>query len=344
MAAVPNGVFWQGTDGNVYVKGAQGTNSAGKFDANTRNYWANQGYGQISDPVYSTQPYQPTPEEEALLKGTRNDTDAGDGWGIGGAPSGSGTKNGSTSQTQIDQINSLLGNIDAQARSGIGRLDSTYNETKRRFEEDQARAMQGYDKQVTDNERAKQRGVEQVDNFANQSYNTLMRLFQGGNSGNSSAARLQAPQLVSKAAGQRRTGVFETAGENAQNIDETRKDAEIQFGRAKTDTDNQYNQQKESFLSNIEQQKLDLLNKRLLMQQQAGAATAGTQSEIDQRTQALNALFGQFAPSFNVAAPTTQVRDLASYQIDPASIRGDQNLPAETRYYSPILKKKQQTA
>lgn len=334
MAAVPNGVFWQGTDGNVYVKGAQGTNSAGKFDANTRNYWANQGYAQISDPVYDeNKAYQQRLVETAPQNP-----------GGGGSGSGGGTKNGSTSQTQIDQINRLLGNIDAQARSGIGRLDSTYNETKRRFDEDQSRAMQGYDKQVTDNERAKQRGVEQVDNFANQSYNTLMRLFQGGNSGNSSAARLQAPQLVSKAAGQRRTGVFDTAGENAQNIDETRKDAEIQFGRAKTDTDNQYNQQKESFLSNIEQQKLDLLNKRLLMQQQAGAATAGTQSEIDQRTQALNALFGQFAPSFNVAAPTTQVRDLASYQIDPASIRGDQNLPAETRYYSPILKKKQQTA
>lgn len=285
-------------------------------------------------------PYVPTAQEEALLRGTRNDTDAGDGYG-GGSGSGGGP---SASQVQIDQINRLLGNIDVQAQSGIGRLDSTYNETKRRFDEDQSRAMQGYDKQATDNERAKQRGVEQVDNFANQSYNTLMRLFQGGNSGNSSAARLQAPQLVSKAAGQRRTGVFDTAGENAQNIDETRKDAEIQFGRAKTDTDNQYNQQKESFLSNIEQQKLDLLNKRLLMQQQSGAATAGTQSEIDQRTQALNALFGQFAPSFNVAAPTTQVRDLASYQVDPAQVRGDQNLPAETRYYSPILKKRQQQA
>ena len=44
------GVFWKGADGNVWVKGSQGTNSAGAWDANTQNYWTGQGFSQINDP------------------------------------------------------------------------------------------------------------------------------------------------------------------------------------------------------------------------------------------------------------------------------------------------------
>lgn len=51
-AAAPadNGVFWQGADGNVYVKGSQGTNAAGAFNGDTSNYWTGKGYSQIADP------------------------------------------------------------------------------------------------------------------------------------------------------------------------------------------------------------------------------------------------------------------------------------------------------
>jgi hypothetical protein len=46
----PNGAFWQGADGNVYVAGAAGTHSAGAFDSNTANYWGSRGYTQQADP------------------------------------------------------------------------------------------------------------------------------------------------------------------------------------------------------------------------------------------------------------------------------------------------------
>lgn len=45
-----NGVYWLGADGQVYVKGSQGTNAAGKADANTVNYWNGKGFQQIADP------------------------------------------------------------------------------------------------------------------------------------------------------------------------------------------------------------------------------------------------------------------------------------------------------
>lgn len=46
-----SGAFWRGADGNVWVAGNRGTNSAGKWDANTYKYWSDRGYRLIVDPV-----------------------------------------------------------------------------------------------------------------------------------------------------------------------------------------------------------------------------------------------------------------------------------------------------
>lgn len=48
------GVFWIGRDGNVWVRGAQGTHSAGRADGNTLKYWSSRGFSQIADPVART--------------------------------------------------------------------------------------------------------------------------------------------------------------------------------------------------------------------------------------------------------------------------------------------------
>ena len=46
-----SGVFWRGADGQVWVKGHQGTNAAGAWDNNTTNYWSSRGFREIADPV-----------------------------------------------------------------------------------------------------------------------------------------------------------------------------------------------------------------------------------------------------------------------------------------------------
>jgi hypothetical protein len=331
MAGVTNGVFWKGADGKVYVSGNQGTNSAGNFDSNTVNYWAGQGYGMIDDPRgagYSTR----MAEQDFF---DNNDP------GIGGSSSSGGSGGSSAATSQIDQINRLLGVIDKQSRAGIGRLDSSYGETKRRLNEDKTQTFKRYDEQGVQNDQAKQRGVEQVDDFANTSYNSLQRLLQGANAGNSSVGRSLMPYLVSKGASTRRQGVFDTAGENARVIDQSRQEAEKDYGRAFVDTDNQYRDQKEDFMSNVEQQKMDLLAKRLAMQQEAGLATSATESELDRRATSLSSLFGKYAPRFNVATPQTKVRDLASYQLDPGQIKIGQNQGSGSYYANPIKKRQE---
>lgn len=49
--ANPVGYFWRGADGNVYVQGENGINSAGAWDANTANYWGGKGFIQTADSI-----------------------------------------------------------------------------------------------------------------------------------------------------------------------------------------------------------------------------------------------------------------------------------------------------
>lgn len=58
MALVPadvmnqqKGTFWQGSDGNAWVAGDQGTNSVGSWDGGTADYWSKLGYRQTTDPT-----------------------------------------------------------------------------------------------------------------------------------------------------------------------------------------------------------------------------------------------------------------------------------------------------
>lgn len=243
---------------------------------------------------------------------------------------------------QIGSINALLGLIGTKRDAGIGDINSSAEEQKRRLAEQRQATMAGYDNQATQNIKDRTRGYEQVDNFANNSANSLNRVFQGANAGNSSVAKLLAPHLVGKAAGSRRTGVTETANENDTNITNARTSADNEFGYTGQDLENQRLSQERQFRESIANQESDLLGKRMSYEQNAGLATDGTQNELNSRMKQLNALFGQFKPTYNMRATPTQKVDLNSFSVDPAQFRLDQSAPAESRYYAPQLKKKQQ--
>ena len=44
------GTYWRGSDGNVWVAGSRGVNSAGAWNGSTEAYWNNQGYTLQADP------------------------------------------------------------------------------------------------------------------------------------------------------------------------------------------------------------------------------------------------------------------------------------------------------
>lgn len=327
-----------GDDGRVndtfQAKGTSVNVSGGQFNKGQINSLNSNYYGQFNN------------------RGNDGGSYVGGG-GSGGGSGATAAQERALYDDQINYLNSILGNLGTQRDQGVRRIDQSADATARRLAEQKAKAMAGYDQQTLKNAQDKQKGVENVDDFANNSYKNLMRVLLGANAGSSSVSRELVPTLISKSAGTRRQGVFNTAGENEQAIVSARGDAEDQYRYSEEDLGNQRRQSKEDFLRGILGQEQELLGKRSSLEAQRAAAsgasyegtraaTAGTRAELDSRNAQLNALFGQFAPSFTAKAVNTKTPELGQFQVDPAQIRADQNMPGESRYYLSQIKKKQQ--
>lgn len=254
---------------------------------------------------------------------------------------------------QISSLDRLLAGIGVQTNAGLDNLRNSLGSQKQRLNEQKTRTMSGYDEQSLENAQEKQRGVEQVDQYANQNYNSLQRLLAGANAGSSSVARELIPYLVSKSAGTRRTNVFDTAGKNEQSIVKARGNAEDEYGYANEDLDNQAKQQEQSFRQGVINQENDLLAKKqqAMMSRSmangsgyaaARAGAQGVQNEINSRQDQLNSLFSQFKPTFASKAMNLQKPELGKYTVDRAQVNADRSLPAESSYYQTQLRKKQQ--
>jgi hypothetical protein len=240
----------------------------------------------------------------------------------------------------LAEINRILGNIGTQRDQGLARLGASFGDAEARLNRDRATAMQGYTDQRGENEADKLRGTEQVDQFANNSYSNLRRLLLGANAGGSSVARELVPQIVSKAAGQRRQGVFDTYGANEGNIDKAQELATVGFTDAAEDLGNQRRNSEESFRRSILEQEQDLIRQ----QRELGGIDPGAASaQIASRDAQLNALFNQFAPTFSQKAVTANKADTSKYTVDRAAVQqGQGQFPGETAYYLPALRKKQE--
>lgn len=240
----------------------------------------------------------------------------------------------------LSEIERILGSIGTKRDQGLSRIGASYGDTEARLNRDRQLAMEGYQEQRGLNEKDKLRGTEQVDQFANNSYSNLRRLLLGGNAGSSSVMRELVPQLVSKAAGQRRQGVFDTYGENELGIDKAQTAATRQFDESGEDLRNQRRSAEESFQRSILEQEQDLIRQK----QGLGGLDLGTaNAQIAQRDAQLNALFSQFAPQFSAKTVSAERPELGKYTIDQAAVRqGQGQYPSETAYYLPALRKKQE--
>jgi hypothetical protein len=245
--------------------------------------------------------------------------------------------------SQISQVDRLLGTIGAQRDAGQKRIETSYSKYNNRLTGDKNQSIQDYEDQFLENDKARAGGLDQVDNYANSSYNSLQRILQGANAGNSSLGRELVPTLVSGAAGERRKNVFDTAGENTVSIKKAKKSAMDQYDNAFEDLKEQKGQQMESFLTGLNQQEMDLLAQKLGFQKDAGIATTATESALNQKAETLKRLFGQFTPTFKPQSVKAYNPELGKYQVDPMQIKlGQSGLPEQQRYYYPQIKKKEQ--
>lgn len=244
---------------------------------------------------------------------------------------------------EINRLNSLLGVYAPQRDAGNQSIDAKFNEQKTRLGEQRTKANSGYDEQDALALQGRTRGYEQVDNYAKSSADSLSRVFQGANAGNSSVARLLAPQLVGKAADERRGDVTETANQNISGIRKARDEANTEFGYADQELENNRGYEKESLEKGILQSEADVFNQRLGLEREGGRDTTGTQNEINSRTQRLSQLFGagRFNPNYQVRAVAPKAVALNDYKVDPVEVQAG-SLAQSGGFYAPQLKKKQE--
>jgi len=257
---------------------------------------------------------------------------------------------------QISALERLLGHTNTQRDSGLQSMNERFNSEKSTLDNQRTRAMNDYAAKETQNTQDRERGMGEVDNFANSSYSNLQRLLQGANAGSSSVARELMPYLVSKAATTRRTGVVDTAGRNAQSIASAKDDAEYQYGQSFQELENNKKANEKSFLESIysKQNEFDAQRKDLQMKrdmasgkgyQAARDAASGIQNSMNDRQAQLASLFGQYKPTFTARAMNTKAPELSQFTVDKAAINSSNpNLPAESSFYQTQLKKRQELA
>lgn len=255
---------------------------------------------------------------------------------------------------QIAALDRILGGIGTQTQAGIENLYRSRDNERTKLSNQKTQTLKGYEEQQLQNAQDKQRGVSQVDQYANQNNTSLQRMLSANNAGSSSVARELIPYLVSKSAGTRRANVFDTAGRNEQSIVGARKNAEDQYETAFGELDDQARQQEQSFRQNILNQENDLLARKQEAQMkremangagyaQARSASQGTQDQINARQDQLTNLFSQFKPTFTQKALSFDKPELGQYTVDRAAVETqNQGMPAESSYYLSQLRRKQQ--
>ena len=342
--------YWVGNNGNVYVKGTGGkVTDMGKTVQGPINNPGIKGStsimtqkgGTITGERIANPSASAAPKTQAY-NGASGGSGRGGGGGGSSAAAQQAAKEKTAQNTQLSQIDRLLGILGSQESQGMSAIESGYGSQKQRLTEQEQKAMAGYQDQFLKNDQNKQKGVEQVDDFANTSYNSLQSLLRGANAGVSSVGRQLVPHVVAKGAGTRRKDVFDTAGENTQAITSAKGDAEDQFRYGFEDLGNQRNDQIKNLRQGINQQAMDLEAQKMMLQAQAGNATDATARSLDARAGTLQSLFGQYAPSYTAKAMNLKTPELGQYQLDPGAIRQDQSLPAETRAYMPGIDRRRE--
>lgn len=192
-----NGIYWVGTDGKVYVKGAQGTNAAGVADANTNAYWTSRGYNQVNDPN----------KPQSQVSG--GPAPSGGSGGAGGAALNQAGIN--NTQMTIDQLPGLLEAALQAERTKYGNAVNEFNtqeqNQRKTYDTSTVTNQQNYDSTFMDSIRAGIKGL-----------GGLMSLLRGTGAGGGTA-ETEARDTVGAVTAQDIRGGADTRNENQIALD-----------------------------------------------------------------------------------------------------------------------------
>lgn len=155
------GAFWIGQDGKVYVKGADGTNSAGVADANTARYWSDRGYTMIPDPKADPLKVSKAPDGLEYLSTPGVDYPGGSGFTVGGggdplsgasggfagggSPAVQEEKETPLDTDQLASLDSLIDSLGTIKQQGLSKAEITRDTSLREKKEEKGREEGKYE-------------------------------------------------------------------------------------------------------------------------------------------------------------------------------------------------------
>lgn len=322
------GVYWQGADGKVYVKGSKGTNSAGAYDNNTQNYWNNLGYSEISDPA-RVKAYETTDPVVAAQAAAAANTKAQD---LASYDMGIGNTNRAI--TRLDsQLNSGVGGLENQAKDALATLLTGFNQAKSTYNDNITNTKQGY--------------IGQKNNItaqAGQGLTGLQRLLGSHGAGGGSAYTITAPGAVARQATLQSNDAGNTFNQNLRGLDTAWGQYNDNFNAENKKVNDQKTNGINQLRSTIDQNKGTLLQQLADLQSKrtnlANGGTGGVAAAQDANARA-NALYdsaAQYVPQqINFAQQAYQAPSLASYAQQPTAAPTVNGQAPQNDYFSPQL-------
>jgi hypothetical protein len=248
--AATNGTYWLGTDGQVYVAGNDGVNSAGAWDANTENYWNTQGYVRTSDPVSGT-------DNVAAPYSTQELSTIGSG--------GTGSSTPAYSQEDLAYLDGQMSSLDRQYnRLDPGLADAqdailnVYNRTLSDANKVQGRNIEDFDMKTQISETGRSRELGKNDTRARSLANGLRQRIGLASGSGSSAYQVTAPKAVQQEASEGRTDILGNYASNFMALDRDKRRADKDFADLLKDLETEKKGREMGVINDTETKKNDL--------------------------------------------------------------------------------------
>lgn len=342
-----NGSFWIGADGNVWVAGANGTNSAGRADANTNQYWQSQGYQPIADPSGSASNLWGNYLNEAPTLSK-----------IGGS---SGSGSGSYAPTynpedlaylddQSNQLNRQMGRTDTTLANALDAILQNYNKELSGANTARGRNIEDFDTKTQISESGRARELGKVDTSARMLADSLRQRIGLASGSGSSAYQITAPRAVQRQASDQRGDVLQDYSANFKQLDTDKRRSEEDYnsllgelskqrtakeGGTRGDIEAQRNQIREN------QSRIAAERARLLGGGYSGvrAATAPIQSQIAQGESLIDSIYSKYAAKYDVKPLQVNNTQLRDYAVDKAAVRDNAATGGQNEYapYKPYV-------
>jgi hypothetical protein len=344
-----NGVYWIGADGNVYVKGGSGTNSAGRADANTNQYWQSRGFGLIADP----NPPKPGAQAAAGSDGGGGGYGGGDGGGgVVYADSGYSAPAAPPKPDKSNDIalnNAGLSAVDSQLSTGLSSIDAALAKIRGQYDIESTANEKLYGDQVVTNTNNLQKNKQTAYVNAAQGRQGLFGTLASLGALNGDGISL-ANNAVKKGANDDLAGANDNFATNAQSLDTAigtfrredkmrRENADTAAENARLNARSEAARSKMTFLSNLSNDHAEMGNSG---EAKRFADMAAALYPEMARTTIPNANIGYTGAAFTPGTLAEYMAGTDSQVVNSTPVQGGMGIPG--LIVSSTRKKQQQTA